>query len=1020
MCAQRYVKVFFPAGLFLFFLLASPYATYADVESYSQSCQNAKNNAITPSTTWLAASSSIINIPDTGSAHGLTYDSGNLIVRTASGYGDFAYGYYVQSNYQIRPDRLPTNYAAWVTAGNDMTRFYNDKGVGVTGSNAVKFVERGLGMNTDASHIMIIEYSVNPADDYIMRPARNPDIATYDPTQYGDGASFVQPIGMSDTVYNNFTTYYESWRTDSAPGKANQFPWTQLGYTYYWGTVENPPTALLQVQGMTEFIILAQTYVNLYAIYATQSYIYTKNDGSDFSTASAAQFGNGFASFDVTGACDTVWAGHRFQKNVRRYSSSPNEIIIESGATVTTADGSGQGILVWSLNYDVTNNGTISGATTMKFGLTGTDNVAVLFQGDTTTAYGSPVTEGINKLTNSGTISSAGTVAHPPVAVEVVNGNTRIINTGTIASEGTIADSCAIWLKAGANTVTNSNNIGKVDDTNYSDIGILIDSNSTTITNNTGGTIYGNSYAIWLTGGSHVINNYAAITSPATAIQIDAGTTSVTNSGAGVITGNVVVSNNSTAALDIGNKDLTIGGNYTQNASATLKVTANSAADFGTLTATNVSNASSKLSLTIGGYIPDNTTLSNVVNGTGVSIPGTISSSSPVFTFAGSVAAGKLSLTATRANSYQSLASNSSASVAGAALDSILTSGDPQGDMLTVFDNLDSMTSSGQINEALTTLTPNVDNSAPQTTQATQGQFLSAVFAQLDGFKNIMSNVPKGLDVWANGFGSYLHQDAAALSNGYDATIWGTAMGGDVPALDHLRLGLSGAFAQDFVRTKDSSSRTDIDSYQAAFYGSYAKDAYYIDTGFAFAYNNYDTSRQVALGALSRTATGEYNGQQYAGYIAGGYKFIVKHIEVTPVISFLYSHLRLNSYTEDGAGSLSLRVDAQDYDTAQTGLGMKAGYPFNIKFLSSKVTPELEFSWLYDWSANAQQITSNFTGGGASFSTQGFVPAQSSYVFGTKITVETGNNITLSLDYDLEIKEDFYAHYGTAEIRYRF
>lgn len=1033
MYLTRVVKLFLFTALFIFFLLVLPYLAHAAVETYSQSCQNAKDNAVTPydpgppEKDWRAAASTIIDIPDAGGNHGLRYDSGNLIVRTASGYGSFAYGYYVQSNYQIRTDKLPSAYAAWVTTGNDMTKIYDDKGASSTGSNAVKFFERGLGMNTDASHKMIIEYSVNPTNDYIMRPARNPDIASYNPTQYGDTASFVQPAGMDPTVYSNFTTYYESWRTDSAPGKANQFPWTQLGYTYYWGTVENPPTSLSQVQGMTEFIILARTYVNLYAIYATQSYIYTRNDGSIFSSASSAQFGNGFASFDITGACDTVWAGHRFQNNVRRSSADPNEIIIESGGSVGTADGSGQGILVWSLNYNVTNYGTISGASIIKFGITGTDNVGILFEGDTSGNYGNPISDGVNRLTNEGNISAAGTAASPPIAVEVVAGNTEITNTangagtGNIYTEGTaVSGSCAIWLQAGINNITNNKNIGKKDDSNYAETGVMVDSGATTITNNSGGTIYGDTCAILLSGGTNTINNSGTISSPATAIQIDTGTTTLTNSGAGAITGDVILSNDSTAVLNIGNGDVTITGDYTQNASATLKVTANSAADFGTLTATNVSNASSKLNMTVGGYIPNNTTFSNVLNGTSVSVPGTISSSSPVFAFAGSVAADKLSLTATRANSYQSFASNSSASAAGGALDSVLNAGNPQGDMLTVFNNLDSMTSSSQISQALNSLAPTVDNSATQTSQTTQQQFLSAVFAQLDGFKNIMSEVPKGLDVWASGFGSYLHQDAAGLSNGYNATIWGTAVGGDMPAVNHLRLGAAGGFAQDFIRTKDSASKTDVDSYQVALYGTYAKDAYYMDMGFAFAYNNYDGSRELDVGGLRRTATGDYNGQQYAGYIAGGYKFIVKHIELTPVISFLYSHLRLNSYTEAGAGALSLQVDPQDYDSAQTGLGMKAGYPFDTKFLSSRVTPELGFTWLYDWAADPQQITSAFTGGGASFGTKGFVPAQSSYVFAAKVTVETTKNITLSLNYDLEIKEDFYAHYGNAEIRYRF
>ena len=37
-----------------------------------------------------------------------------------------------------------------------------------------------------------------------------------------------------------------------------------------------------------------------------------------------------------------------------------------------------------------------------------------------------------------------------------------------------------------------------------------------------------------------------------------------------------------------------------------------------------------------------------------------------------------------------------------------------------------------------------------------------------------------------------------------------------------------------------------------------------------------------------------------------------------------------------------------------------------------------------------------------------------------KLTLETENSVTLSLNYDFELKEDFYGHYGYANIRCKF
>jgi outer membrane autotransporter protein len=206
------------------------------------------------------------------------------------------------------------------------------------------------------------------------------------------------------------------------------------------------------------------------------------------------------------------------------------------------------------------------------------------------------------------------------------------------------------------------------------------------------------------------------------------------------------------------------------------------------------------MNVTVGGYIPNNTVLSNVVNGTGVSVPGTITSSSPVFAFTGSVAANKVSLTATRANSYNSFASNSNAANAGAVLNTIAMNNTATGDMANVLNSLDSLSSASAINQALESMTPDTDNSSTQTSQASMDQFLSSIFAHLDGFKDVMASSPdsaasdvivlKDPDVWTSGFGTYLHQDEAGSSGGYNATIWGTILGFEIELIKNLRVGL--------------------------------------------------------------------------------------------------------------------------------------------------------------------------------------------------------------------------------------
>ena len=139
---------------------------------------------------------------------------------------------------------------------------------------------------------------------------------------------------------------------------------------------------------------------------------------------------------------------------------------------------------------------------------------------------------------------------------------------------------------------------------------------------------------------------------------------------------------------------------------------------------------------------------------------------------------------------------------------------------------------------------------------------------------------------------------------------------------------------------------------------------------------------------------------------------------MTPLVSFQYMHLHVAPYTETGGGGADFTYKVQDYDLAQTGFGAKVDYPFNTKY--GTLIPEVRFKWLYDWVGDAAQTTATFTGGGASFTTNGFSPAQSSFDIGTKLTLASKNNVTMSVNYDLQLQKDLYGHYGYVEVKYGF
>ncbi|MDD5546463.1 MAG: autotransporter domain-containing protein [Candidatus Omnitrophica bacterium] len=509
---------------------------------------------------------------------------------------------------------------------------------------------------------------------------------------------------------------------------------------------------------------------------------------------------------------------------------------------------------------------------------------------------------------------------------------------------------------------------------------------------------------------------------------ITAGTLQVSNANA-VGTGDLT--NNAT--LSVGTTGLSVDGTYTQNAGSALDLTANSSSAFGNITSLcdAVVDAGSTVNVTVGGYMPNNTTL-KIINGTGglnVAVPTTITSSNPKYTFTGLSSNGDLILTVSRLGTgFEPDGRDPNGKKVGKVLDDVV---DPTPDMRDVLDTLDSM-SNTDVGQALSTFTPVVDSGVTNVSNTAIVQFIGAsedrlvnLYAQARQAEetgvSTGSKGSSGFEAWGRGFGQAAHQDARGNSNGYSATIWGTALGGDIPAFhEKVRFGGSGGYAASNVNSKDNSGKTYINSYQSTFYGGYIdpEKPYYVNGAFAFAYNTYKSKRDIAVGTIARRANSSYRGQQYSVLFDGGYTFKTKHVNITPIASLQYLHLHLQKYTETGADALNLSVAKQDYDMLQSGLGAKLDHPFEFGY--GTLTPEVHARWLHDFINDNQDTTSTFAGGGGSFATQGFTPARDALNVGGRLTLVTKGNWSVDANYDFEYKQDYTSHTGWADIRYKF
>ena len=419
--------------------------------------------------------------------------------------------------------------------------------------------------------------------------------------------------------------------------------------------------------------------------------------------------------------------------------------------------------------------------------------------------------------------------------------------------------------------------------------------------------------------------------------------------------------------------------------------------------------------------------------------------------FTGSNVGGDLVLTAVRSNPFSNVSGDSNTNAAGAALES--AGAGATGDMLNVLSALDALGSNQARADSIQTMTPDVSSGALQGSRSLNSHFLTAISNRLSfarsGFASPASGIAtgdmvQGMGFWMQGLGSHAKQGERGGIQGYNANTFGTTMGFDNLLNEHVRMGLAGVYGFGAINAKTAGSPSDnINSFQGTVYGSYdsvnlcqarqdrkysrtavrnqAERLWYVDGMLSFTQNNYDSRREVFVGAEKRVAKADHSGQQYSTQFETGYTLLfekTRDLEVTPFASLGYNYLYMNKYKEKGADALDLSVRGKGFNQLEQGLGLKFAYPM----LSREGTfiPSIKGAWLFDYITDKFETTASFAGGGSSFSTVGCNPARNAFLLGTELAFLNKGNMTLTGNFDWMLRDAYASYTYYLTLRYDF
>ena len=204
------------------------------------------------------------------------------------------------------------------------------------------------------------------------------------------------------------------------------------------------------------------------------------------------------------------------------------------------------------------------------------------------------------------------------------------------------------------------------------------------------------------------------------------------------------------------------------------------------------------------------------------------------------------------------------------------------------------------------------------------------------------------------------------------------------------------------------------------FYGSVEEGTMRYDANLSYARNNYETTRNVIVGAVNRVAAGDYDANQFGVNARVGREYELDNgVEITPYVGARYTHLDIESYTETGAGSANLSVDDQSYSALNGVVSAEIEKEFTTDNGYSFV-PEFRASYAYDFINDDVETNATFSGGGASFETRGIQPDRHTFSVGTGVKIARGEGYELSVNYDADFRDGYNAHNGMVNLRYDF
>ncbi|MCE3254786.1 MAG: hypothetical protein K0R25_280 [Rickettsiaceae bacterium] len=273
--------------------------------------------------------------------------------------------------------------------------------------------------------------------------------------------------------------------------------------------------------------------------------------------------------------------------------------------------------------------------------------------------------------------------------------------------------------------------------------------------------------------------------------------------------------------------------------------------------------------------------------------------------------------------------------------------------------------------------------------------------------------------IWLQGFSNSATQDNVGNIDGYDFSSNGLAIGADQEVDKDLRFGISASLSLGNAKSNSvNQKQTDIDSYQFNLYSLYNFAPYFVSGIVGMALNKYESTRQMPQ--MNLTAKASYSGETYiAKFKSGMIKNFDSGLTITPQFSLTMAKNQISTYSESGAGSLSLATSNESTNFLEGRIGSDLSYD-NLKIISTRIQPITRISYGYDFLGQEQSSKNRFQGQSSTFEIANPNNNKASLKYGFGLNIFGDEGASVIANYVIEKKSSYEAKSASLYFRYDF